>query len=162
TNSTPDFPARSSNVIQESTQPRASIRGSPNAAINNGNSLFTCTSEWPPGAFGLYARIRRGRSVSWTFVFGVLCSAALFLPQAGEDTLTSARAALRKQDWNGAEPIVLRVLKKIPNDPEALRLLGRVRVGQHRPADAVPLLERALDLEPGSVEALVWLATAFQ
>jgi predicted Zn-dependent protease len=101
-------------------------------------------------------------ALSWTLIFGVLCSAALLSHQTAEDTLSSARAALRKQDWNGAEPIVLGVLKKTPDNPEALSLLGRVRVGQHRPADAVPVLQRALELAPGSLEALVELATAFQ
>ena len=100
--------------------------------------------------------------MSWTLIFGVLCSAPLLSHQTAEDTLSSARAALRKQDWNGAEPIVLGVLKKTPDNPEALSLLGRVRVGQHRPADAVPVLQRALELVPGSLEALVELATAFQ
>src|SRR5688572_16241803 len=145
TNSMPDLRATSSNVTQESTQPRAA-RGSPNAAINIRESLFACTLEWPPEGFRLYARTRRGRSVSWTLIFGVLCSAALLPHQTAEDTLSSARAALGKQDWNGAEPIVLGVLKKTPNHPEALSLLGRVRVGQRRPADAVPVLQRALEL----------------
>jgi len=76
------------------------------------------------------------------------------------DSLEEARAAIKQEHWNGAANILEAILKKEPNHAGALSLLGRVRLAQHRPAEAIVILAKALEHDPSSPEALLSLSLA--
>ena len=76
------------------------------------------------------------------------------------DSFEEARAAIKQEHWNGAANILEAILKKEPNHAGALSLLGRVRLAQHRPAEAIVILAKALEHDPSSPEALLSLSLA--
>ena len=53
-----------------------------------------------------------------------------------------------------AEPLYLQVLAEDRNFYPALHLMGLMRLHQGRPAEALPYIERALTLQPGTPEML--------
>src|SRR5690349_3934255 len=59
-----------------------------------------------------------------------------------------------------AEDLYRAVLAAQPKHFEALHLLGVLRVQQNRPADAVPLFEQALAINPRATDALANSAAA--
>src|SRR5438034_9666947 len=69
------------------------------------------------------------------------------------DSLEEARAALKQEHWSGAAKILEAILKKEPNHAAAMDLRGRVRLAQHRRAEAIVLLAHALERDPSSAEA---------
>ena len=66
----------------------------------------------------------------------------------------------RRGDLAAAERLYQSVLTQAPLRSDALHLFGLLRLQQGRPADALPLLERALAAEPRSPEALANAAGA--
>lgn len=59
-----------------------------------------------------------------------------------------AEIALRAGDLQGALALYSRASALQPNDPEASMGMGKVLGQLHRPADALPYLQRAAELEP--------------
>jgi tetratricopeptide (TPR) repeat protein len=53
-----------------------------------------------------------------------------------------------------AEKIAARILKSPPQSPDALHLLGLIKLGRGRPAAALPLFDAALKLNPNAPDAL--------
>ena len=62
-------------------------------------------------------------------------------------TIQSSDHLIDEKYYDAAATILERYLKLHPPHARVLRRLGRVRLYQGRPADAVPLLSRALKLE---------------
>ena len=77
-----------------------------------------------------------------------------------ERKLQKAFDCLRENDITGAENLCQAVLGKTPRQPEALHLLGVIRLRQGSPADASSLIERALAGDPGNVSMLENLGAA--
>lgn len=67
--------------------------------------------------------------------------------------LTEAIKAINSDDLPQAEQLLNSVLAGLPNDPDALNLLGVVRAKQNRPAEAERLFRRALARSPSHVSA---------
>ena len=61
------------------------------------------------------------------------------------------------RDYVRASEQYLRLTVLRPNDPEVLRALGRVRIRQGRWAEGAAGLRRALELDPGNVDEVVYL-----
>lgn len=51
-------------------------------------------------------------------------------------------------DLPAAEHVLTSILAAMPDEPDALHLLGALRNMQYRPADALPLLRKAIELRP--------------
>jgi len=66
----------------------------------------------------------------------------------------------RQGNLAAAEQVYRSVLAAQPNHFEALHLLGVLRVQQNRPAEALPLFEQALAINPHATDALANSATA--
>ena len=62
-------------------------------------------------------------------------------------TIQSSDHLIGEKYYDAAANILERYLNMHPPHARVLRRLGRVRMYQGRPADAVPLLSRALQLE---------------
>jgi tetratricopeptide (TPR) repeat protein len=75
-----------------------------------------------------------------------------------ESQLARARQACRDQDFQTAYAIYDRLLGADPDDAEVLREYGRARYAEYTDLEgAARLFERALAVEPRSVETLLWL-----
>jgi tetratricopeptide (TPR) repeat protein len=75
-----------------------------------------------------------------------------------ESQLARAREACRDGDFQTAYAIYDRLLGAGPDDAEVLREYGRARYAEYADLEgAARLFERALAVEPRSVEALLWL-----
>ncbi|GIL41488.1 tetratricopeptide repeat protein [Roseiterribacter gracilis] len=84
-------------------------------------------------------------------------------PSAGLDlieVLTQALELHRAGDLDRAAAEYERVLEADPSQPNALYLLGSVRFGQGRFADAAALLERAAEIQPSNADTLLQLGNA--
>lgn len=67
---------------------------------------------------------------------------------------------MNARDFVEAEALCHRVLKRAPRNPEALRVLGTLRLVTGRAADAIPLLREALRADERNIEALDALGSA--
>ena len=74
--------------------------------------------------------------------------------------LQQARERLNQGDVAGAAYVCDEVLRRAPRNPEALWLLGTIRLMTNEPAQAAPLLERAVTAMPGHGPALENLGLA--
>jgi Flp pilus assembly protein TadD len=80
--------------------------------------------------------------------------------RGAEDAFDRVRAALAAEDWLGAARLLDGLRGRLADAPEFCLLLGRLRRGEGRPAEAVRLFERALAQAPGVLETLLELALA--
>jgi tetratricopeptide (TPR) repeat protein len=71
-----------------------------------------------------------------------------------------ANLLLIQRRFSEAEAILTNLLKKLPEDAEALLLLGRLRLQQRRCAEAEPLFQRHLAIQANSLNGLVQLGLA--
>ena len=71
-----------------------------------------------------------------------------------------ANLLLIQRRFPEAEAILTDLLKKLPEDAEALLLLGRLRIQQRRCAEAEPLFQRHLAVQTNSLNGLVQLGLA--
>jgi tetratricopeptide (TPR) repeat protein len=78
----------------------------------------------------------------------IVSSAQESPPMANLPTVRDAAAALSVGDLGQAETDLQTILRKTPADTHALNLLGIVRVQQKREADAEPLFQQAIALQP--------------
>jgi len=78
-----------------------------------------------------------------------------------ERTLRQAADSFNARDYPRAEALCQRVLKRAPRNPEALHLLGILRLQSGRAAEAVSLLRGVLQADPRNVGALDALGAAF-
>ena len=78
-----------------------------------------------------------------------------------ERALQQAAECFKAGDRARAEALCHEVLGRAPGSPDALRLLGILRLEGGRAADAIPLLREALQADPGSLSALEALSAAF-
>jgi protein O-GlcNAc transferase len=76
------------------------------------------------------------------------------------EKLREAYGRLNAGDLAGAERLCAEVLRKAPRHPDALHLLGVVRLAGGSPAEAVTLIGRALEASPGNAPMLEHLGLA--
>jgi predicted TPR repeat methyltransferase len=69
-------------------------------------------------------------------------------------TIRDAMAHHQRGEPEQAESIYVELLRRNPNDADALHYLGVLRMAQGRTADAVELVQRALEVAPGN--AVAW------
>jgi predicted O-linked N-acetylglucosamine transferase (SPINDLY family) len=69
-------------------------------------------------------------------------------PLTVEEALTLARDLTRSGDLTNAAQICVKVLQAVPDQPQALHLLGMTAFQQGRPAEAAELLRRAVRSDP--------------
>jgi predicted Zn-dependent protease len=68
----------------------------------------------------------------------------------------------QEQDWSGAIEHFTRAVKFDPTFADAMIELGRTLISADRPAEAVPYLEKAVQLQPDNPSAHYQLATAYR
>ncbi|MEO8428753.1 MAG: tetratricopeptide repeat protein, partial [Verrucomicrobiota bacterium] len=71
-----------------------------------------------------------------------------------------ANLLLIQRRFPEAETILTGILKELPDDAEALLLLGRLRIQQRRCAEAEPLFQRHLAVQTNSLNGMVQLGLA--
>jgi tetratricopeptide (TPR) repeat protein len=76
--------------------------------------------------------------------------------------LTEANRLVQEQDWAGAETNLAELQKEFPEDPRVITMRGEVFVAMRKFADAVPLLQKAVELKPDEKRIHFQLATALQ
>jgi len=81
-------------------------------------------------------------------------------PQCRQAWYWLAEWALEKQDWNGAAKAATAGLAACPDDARLHVLLAHAQLKTHQEQQAETNLKRALELQPGDVEALDKLAQA--
>jgi tetratricopeptide (TPR) repeat protein len=77
-----------------------------------------------------------------------------------EDALRQAAESLNAGDHARAEALCQQVLNRAPDDPDALHLLGILRLQAGRAAEAIPLLRGALLVHAGNLSVLDALSAA--
>jgi|TARA_X000000950_G_scaffold241740_1_gene295541 predicted Zn-dependent protease len=70
------------------------------------------------------------------------------LTTAIKDLFAQAEALLRQRDIDAAEKLLSDILSEDPKEPNSLRLLGVIRLGQGRPEEAISLLADAVNAAP--------------
>ncbi|HAL41559.1 MAG TPA: hypothetical protein DCP57_03870, partial [Gammaproteobacteria bacterium] len=65
-----------------------------------------------------------------------------------KDLFAQAEALLRQRDIDAAEKLLSDILSEDPKEPNSLRLLGVIRLGQGRPEEAISLLADAVNAAP--------------
>ncbi len=87
--------------------------------------------------------------------------AASLAAQEDSQKVSSAAALIQAGKLDAAEGLLWQVLTRHPENAQALNLLGSIRLGQKRFAEAETLLRRAISLAPQSVPSYVNLARVF-
>lgn len=72
-----------------------------------------------------------------------------------------ANALLQQRRTAEAENLIQQLLARVPDDPEGLLLLGRIRLQQRRCPEAESTLQRHLSLKPESLNGLIQLGMAY-
>jgi cellulose synthase operon protein C len=75
-------------------------------------------------------------------------------PAAPDGYLMRAIAEIERKQYTTAEQYIKTSLEKEPNNPAAYVQLGNIRTAENRLADAQKAYQQALDLDPGSSEAM--------
>ncbi|HEU5181885.1 MAG TPA: tetratricopeptide repeat protein [Candidatus Polarisedimenticolia bacterium] len=83
-------------------------------------------------------------------------------PEDREARALRSRIRLRLEDLEGAAADARRWSELAPSDPEPLTILGSVMMRQGSAAEAIALLRRAVELDPGHLESRLELARAYQ
>lgn len=77
-----------------------------------------------------------------------LARAEALRPGWGKSAFFEAEVAMRQLDWQRAEVALRRTLEQWPRDRQALRNLARVLWETDRPAEALAVLDRLLEINP--------------
>ncbi len=83
-------------------------------------------------------------------------------PEEREARALRSRIRLRLEDLEGADADARRWSELVPSDPEPLTILGSVKMRQGNTGEAIELLRRAVELDPGHLESRLELARAYQ
>jgi len=83
-------------------------------------------------------------------------------PEAIEQLLVEAAQLFQAGKFDDAEVACARLLKNMPEQPQALQLLGFINFGKQQPKAAIDYLVRATQAAPDNIEAHFNLARAYE